>query len=220
MAHASHQENRLVHVYRRLIALCTCGALLALGVATATAAVAGGSDAPPAAATATALSPAVFLPGGMLGLQIGSPWASTRKNAALGRLTCQQTGTAGSFDEVCFFKMASRVAGAEIHDGFIARKGDRVVLIGTGIAIKDADDPLAESVMRNLEARVHAGYQHTGSNVLFVNMPQTHMSAGELAGFAETAPVLLVELEPTDRELAVFYGYLAPVNAFSALTAN
>jgi hypothetical protein len=203
------------------IALCACGVLLgaAAGAAAAGTPAAGDSDAPAPAAIAAA-SPAVFLPDGMLGLQIGSPWASTRKNAALGRLTCQQTGTAGSFDEVCFFKIASRVAGAEIHDGFIARKGDRVVLIGTGIAIKDADDPLAESVMRNLESRVHAGYQHTGSNVLFVNMPQKHMSAGELAGFAETAPVLLVELEPMDRELAVFYGYLAPVNAFSALTAN
>jgi hypothetical protein len=41
-----------------------------------------------------------------------------------------------------------------------------------------------------------------------------------LAGFSHTAPVLLVELEPKGRELAVFYGYLDSVNAFSALAAD
>jgi hypothetical protein len=46
------------------------------------------------------------------------------------------------------------------------------------------------------------------------------MSAQEMKGFSRTAPVLLVELEPKGNELAVFYGYLAPVNAFSALASN
>jgi hypothetical protein len=32
--------------------------------------------------------------------------------------------------------------------------------------------------------------------------------------------VLLVELEPKGNELAVFYGYLASVNVFSAMTAD
>jgi hypothetical protein len=46
------------------------------------------------------------------------------------------------------------------------------------------------------------------------------LSATELAGFSRAAPVVLVELEPTGHELAVFYGYLDSVNAFSALTAE
>jgi hypothetical protein len=167
------------------------------------------------------VAPAAFFPGGMLGVQIGSAWEASKNSPALSHLACQpNAGTADSFDEVCFFKTSGRVAGAETHDGFIVRKGDRVVMIGTGIAIKDPDDPLAETVMRDFESRVHARFQQTGADVLFVNMPEKHLSAGEFAGFSQTAPVLLVELEPKGNELAVFYGYLAPVNTFSALTAE
>jgi hypothetical protein len=169
----------------------------------------------------TPVSPAVFLPGGMLGVQIGTSWEMSKKSPTLSQLTCQPNdGAAGSFDEVCFFKTSSRVAGAETHDGFMVRKGDRVVLIGTGIAIKNADDPLAEAVMRDFQLQVHAHFQQTGADVLFVNLPEKRLSAGELVGFSQTAPVLLVELEPKGNELAVFYGYLAPVNAFSALTSD
>jgi hypothetical protein len=124
------------------------------------------------------------------------------------------------FDEICFFQTSSRVAGAEIHDGFIVRKGDAVILIGTGITIQNPDDPLAETVMRDFASNVHAKFQQTGGDVLFVNLPARHLSAAELQGFSRTAPVLLVELEPKGNELAVFYGYLAPVNAFSALASN
>ena len=46
------------------------------------------------------------------------------------------------------------------------------------------------------------------------------MTAEELLSYSQEAPVLLVQLEPKDNELAVFYGYLAPVNAFDALTSN
>ncbi len=207
-----------------LMALCISGVLVAFAAAGAAE-----LDAPrdPQAPQPVAVAPgapepaAAFFPGGMLGLQIGSPWRSSKKTAALGRLACQLAkDNADLFDEVCFFKTSSRVAGAKIHDGFIVRKGERVVLIGTGISIKDADDPLAESVMRDFEAEVHAGFQHTGADVLFVNMPEKRMSDAELAGFSQTAPVLLVELEPKGHELAVFYGYLASVNAFSAMTAE
>jgi hypothetical protein len=51
-------------------------------------------------------------------------------------------------------------------------------------------------------------------------MPEKHMSSEELLGYSEKAPVLLVQLEPKGNELAVFYGYLAPVNAFGALTSD
>jgi hypothetical protein len=154
-------------------------------------------------------------------VQPGSPWETVKKSPALNRLTCEpSTGAAEVFDEICFFQTAGRVAGAEIHDGFIVRKGDAVILIGTGITIKNPDDPLAETVMRDFASNVHASFQHTGSDVLFVNLPARHMSAQELQGFSRTAPVLLVELEPRGNELAVFYGYLAPVNAFSALASN
>jgi len=167
------------------------------------------------------VSPANFLPGGMLGVQIGSSWEAMRKGAALGKLTCEgRKGNDAAFDEVCFFKTSSRLAGASIHDGFVVRKGDRVVLIGTGIAIKSADDPLAESVVRDLMTQVHSKYQQTGSDLLFVNLPARPMSAGELEGFSETAPVLLVEMEPKGDELALFYGYLAPVNAFSVMAGE
>jgi hypothetical protein len=165
-------------------------------------------------------SPAAFLPGGMLGVQIGSPWAAVKKNPSLVGLDCQPNRGATLFDEVCFFTTSSRWANANIHDGFIVRQGDRVVLIGTGISIKDPDDPLAETVMRACEAQIHARFQQTGADVLFVNMPPNRMSAAELAGFSRTAPVLLVELEPKGNELAVFYGYLAPVNAFRTLSSD
>jgi hypothetical protein len=167
------------------------------------------------------VSPAAFLPGGMLGIQIGSSWEASKKNPSLEQLTCQPASdTADAFDEVCFFKTSNRIAGAEIHDGFIVRRGDQVVLIGTGITIKNPDDPIAEKVMRDFESQVHARFQQTGPDVLFVNLPDRRMSAGELLGFSRTAPVLLVELEPKGNELAVFYGYLTPVNAFSALTSD
>jgi hypothetical protein len=68
--------------------------------------------------------------------------------------------------------------------------------------------------------QVHSKYQQTGSDLLFVNLPARHMSAGELEGFSETAPVLLVEMEPKGDELALFYGYLAPVNAFSVMAGE
>jgi hypothetical protein len=167
------------------------------------------------------VSPAAFFPGGMLGVQLGNPWESTKQSPALSGLKCEPSAdAAGVFDEICYFQTSSRVAGAEIHDGFIVRKGDSVILIGTGITIKNPDDPLAETVMRDFESNVHAKFQQTGGDVLFVNLPARHMSAQELQGFSRTAPVLLVELEPKGNELAVFYGYLAPVNAFSALTSN
>jgi hypothetical protein len=157
----------------------------------------------------------------MLGVQPGAPWETTKRSPALSGLACQPNAdAAGVFDEVCFFHTSSRVAGAEIHDGFIVRKGDAVVLIGTGITIQNPDDPLAETVMRDFSANVHAKSQQTGGEVLFVNLPPRRMSAQELQGFSRTAPVLLVELEPTGNELAVFYGYLAPVNAFSVLASN
>jgi hypothetical protein len=112
------------------------------------------------------------------------------------------------------------VAGAEIHDGFIVRKADHVALVGTGISIKNAEDPLAESVVQNFQTQIHSAFQHTGDNVLFVKMPARHLSASELEGFSKTAPVLLVQLESKSHELAVLYGYLAPVNAFGSLTAD
>jgi hypothetical protein len=166
-------------------------------------------------------SPAAFFPGGMLGVQLGAPWETIKRTPALNGLNCQpSTQAAEVFDEVCFFHTSSRVAGAQIHDGFIVRKGDAVVLIGTGITIQNPDDPLAETVMRDFSANVHAKSQQTGGEVLFVNLPSRRMSAQELRGFSRTAPVLLVELEPTGNELAVLYGYLAPVNAFSVLASN
>jgi hypothetical protein len=202
----SNPEKRVVH-FRGLAGICLLGVLG--WVATAQA----GELDPP--------SPAAFFPGGMLGVQIGSSWEATKKSIALDCLACQRNHDRTEvFDEICFFKTTARVAGAQIHDGFIVRKQDRLVLIGTGITIKDADDPLAESVMRDFESQVHAKYQQTGADVLFVTLPEKHMTAGELAGYAQTAPVLLIELESKDKELAVFYGYLASVNAFSALASE
>ncbi len=167
------------------------------------------------------VEPATFFPAGMLGLQIGNSWEASKKNPSLNQLTCEASGGKSDvFDEVCFFKTSSRISGAQIRDGFIVRKGDRMVLIGTGISIHNADDPVAEKVMRDFESQIHAKFQQAGPDVLFVNLPDKRMSAAELSGFSQTAPVLLVELEPKGNELAVFYGYLAPVNAFSAMTAD
>jgi len=203
----------MVHLCRSAIGIALLAGLFASISARA------GDSAPSAAPEP--MSPAAFLPGGMLGVQLGSPWETTKKSPSLSRLTCEpSTDAVEVFDEICFFQTSSRVAGAEIHDGFIVRKGDEVVLIGTGITIKNPDDPLAELVMRDFASNVHAKFQQTGSDVLFVNLPARHMSAEELQGFSRTAPVLLVELEPKGNELAVFYGYLAPVNAFSALASN
>jgi hypothetical protein len=171
----------------------------------------------------TPAAPTAFLPGGMLGVQIGAPWEQSKHNPALQRLSCQDIDNdAKDFDEVCFFHTpaASRVAGAEIHDGFIVRKDDRVVLIGTGISIKSADDPLAEAVVRSFETQVHAAFQHVRDEVLWVNMPARHLTPEELAGYSQRAPVLLLQLEHQASELAVLYGYLAPVNVFGALTAD
>ena len=203
----------MVHLCRSAIGL----ALLA-GMLASTSAQAGDSA---ASAAPEPMSPAAFLPGGMLGVQLGSPWEASKKSPSLSHLTCEpSTAATEVFDEICFFQTSSRVAGAEIHDGFIVRKGDAVILIGTGITIQNPDDPLAETVMRDFASSVHAKFQQKGSDVLFVNLPARHMSAQELQGFSRTAPVLLVELEPKGNELAVFYGYLAPVNAFSALASN
>jgi hypothetical protein len=203
----------MVHLCRSAIGIGLLASLFASMAARA------GDSAP--ASGSDPVSPAAFLPGGMLGVQLGSPWEASKKSPALSGLTCEPSkGGADVFDEICFFQTSSRVAGAEIHDGFIVRKGDAVVLIGTGISIKNPDDPLAETVMRAFASNVHAKFQQTGGDVLFVNLPARHMSAEELQGFSHTAPVLLVELEPQGNELAVFYGYLAPVNAFSALASN
>lgn len=167
-------------------------------------------------------TPAAFLPEGMLGIQLGGSWAESKQNPSLHELACQPTPDVTDFDEVCFFRAAtaSRVAGAEIHDGFIVRKGDHVVLVGTGITIKNADDPLAESVVQSFQSKINSSFQHTGDNVLFVKLPARHLTAEELLGYSKKAPVLLVQLEAKSHELAVLYGYLAPVNAFGSLAAD
>ena len=167
-------------------------------------------------------TPAAFLPGGMLGIQLGGSWQRSKQNPSLRELNCQAVKDATDFDEVCFFKAsaASRVGGAQIHDGFIVGKGGQVVLVGTGISIKDADDPLAESVVQVFQSQINSAFQHTGDNVLFVKLPARHLSAEELAGYSKKAPVLLLQLESKTNELAVLYGYLAPVNEFGSLTAD
>jgi hypothetical protein len=203
----------MVHLCRSAIGLGLMAGLFASMSAQA------GDSAPSAAPDP--MSPAAFFPGGLLGVQLGNPWEASKRSPSLSHLSCEpSTGAAEVFDEICFFQTSSRVAGAEIHDGFIVGKGDAVILIGTGITIQNPDDPLAETVMRDFASNVHAKFQQTGGDVLFVNLPARHMSAAELQGFSRTAPVLLVELEPKGNELAVFYGYLAPVNAFSALASN
>jgi hypothetical protein len=167
-------------------------------------------------------TPAAFMPGGILGIQLGGSWERSKQNPSLHELNCQAVKDANDFDEVCFFKAsaASRVGGAQIHDGFIVGKGDQLVLVGTGISIKNADDPLAESVVQSFQAQINSAFQHTGDNVLFVKLPARHMSAEELAGYSKKAPVLLLQLESRANELAVLYGYLAPVNEFGSLTAD
>jgi hypothetical protein len=167
-------------------------------------------------------TPAAFLPGGVLGIQLGGSWQRSKQNPLLQKLDCQAVTDANDFDEVCFFKASatSRVGGAQIRDGFIVGKGDQVVLVGTGISIKNADDPLAESVVQAFESQINSAFQHTGDNVLFVKLPARHLSAAELDGYSKKAPVLLVQLEAKSNELAVLYGYLAPVNAFGSLTSD
>ncbi len=167
-------------------------------------------------------TPAAFMPGGMLGIQLGGSWQASKRNPSLAHWSCQDLNGGDDFDEVCFFRASgpTRVAGAQIHDGFIVRKADHVALVGTGISIKNAEDPLAESVVQNFQTQIHSAFQHTGDNVLFVKMPARHLSASELEGFSKTAPVLLVQMESKSHELAVLYGYLAPVNAFGSLTAD
>jgi hypothetical protein len=204
-----------VHPYRLTLNL-TAPALLLLLIGAAPAISA------PRADDLEPQTPAAFLPGGVLGIQLGGSWQRSKKNPSLHQLDCQAVKDANDFDEVCFFKAsaASRVGGAQIRDGFIVGKGDQVVLVGTGISIKNADDPLAESVVEAFESQINSAFQHTGDNVLFVKLPARHLSAEELAGYSKRAPVLLVQLEAKSNELAVLYGYLAPVNAFGSLTSD
>jgi hypothetical protein len=175
------------------------------------------------AATNEPPTPAAFLPSGMLGVQLGSNWTATKKTPGFEELTCQSLveNSQGLFDEVCYFKTAtsSRVGGAAIHDAFMVGKADRVVLIGTGIAIKSAEDPLADSVIANFQAQIHTEYQHRGSHVLFASIPRK-LSDSELQAYSQKVPVLLVQLETGGTELGVLYGYLAPVNAFDALMSD
>jgi len=200
-----------------------CAAAMALGLA-GSLGLAGAVASDSVVSDLDPLTPAAFMPGGMLGMQIGASWAESKKNKSLGHLSCQAVEPkADEVDEVCFFNtpVASRLAGAAIHDGFIVRKGDRVVLIGTGISIKSADDPLAEAVVRSFQTQVHCAYQQTGDDVLFVHMPAHRLTAKQLDGYSQRAPVLLVQLDPkTHQELAVLYGYLAPVNLFGAIGAE
>jgi hypothetical protein len=211
------QEN-LVHQDRRLPLYRSVS-----GIALAVLMMSGSSvsSSAPNADDLSPQTPAAFMPGGMLGIQLGGSWKESKLNPSLQDLNCQAIDDdANEIDEVCFFRASSRVGGAEIHDGFIVRKGDHVVLVGTGISIKNAEDPVAESVMQSLQAQVHSAYQHTGDDVLFVKLPGRHMSADELLVFSRSAPVLLVQLESKTNELAVLYGYLAPVNAFGAMTSD
>jgi len=203
-----------VHPYRLPLILTAVFACLLIGVSPVSGA--------PRADDLEPQTPAAFLPGGMLGIQLGGSWQRSKQNPLLQQLDCQAVKDASDFDEVCFFRAAaaSRVGGAQIHDGFIVGKGDQVVLVGTGISIKNADDPLAESVVQAFQSQINSAFQHTGDNVLFVTLPARRMSAAELAGYSKKAPVLLVQLETKTHELAVLYGYLAPVNAFGSLTSD
>lgn len=91
---------------------------------------------------------------------------------------------------------------------------------GLGIGIADADDPRAEAVMQCSNLKCTRVSNPPVPTFYSSTCRQRRMSAGEMAGYAQTAPVLLVEPEPKSNELAIFYGYLASVNAFSALTAE
>jgi hypothetical protein len=182
--------------------------------------VIGGLAGPSSADDLEPQTPAAFLPGGMLGIQLGGSWRQSKRNPSLHKLNCQALRDASDFDKVCFFRTSTAIGGAPIHDGFIVGKGDQVVLVGTGISIKNADDPLAESVVRAFQSQINAAFQHTGDNVLFVTLPARHLSADELHGYSKRAPVLLLQLEAKTNELAVLYGYLAPVNTFGALTSD
>jgi hypothetical protein len=169
-------------------------------------------------------SPTAFLAAGMLGIQLGDNWEHSKELPALQQVTCQpaETESLALFDEVCFFQVAgsSRVAGAPIHDGFIVGKAHRVILVGTGIAVKNAEDPLADSVIASFQSQIHVIYQHRGSHVLFANLPTRKVSDDELQAYAQRVPVLLIQLEAPGTELAVLYGYLAPVNAFETIAAD
>ena len=69
------------------------------------------------------LTPAAFMPGGLLGVQVGGSREESKKSKSLESLSCQPVNSDDA-DEVCFFKSpaASLVAGAPIHDGFIVRR--------------------------------------------------------------------------------------------------
>jgi hypothetical protein len=165
--------------------------------------------------------PAAFLPGGMFGIQLGASWDSAKKSPLIKRLSCAPKSNHGAvFDEVCFFQSSSRLAGASIRDGFIVRKGNQLVLIGATIGIKNVDDPRAETLMRGLQTQVHAKFQQSGNEVVFADMPDQGLSKGTLAGLAQQLPVLLVELESEQTVLGVLYGYLGPVNAFTAVVGE
>jgi len=169
-------------------------------------------------------APAAFLPQGLLGIQLGDNFEKSKGLAALSELTCQgaEAEALSLFDEVCFFQMAdsSRVAGAPIHDGFIVGKAHRVILVGTGISVKNAEDPQADAVIASFQSQIHVLYQHRGSHVLFADMPKQKMTDTELQDYAQRLPVLLVQLEAPGTELAVLYGYLAPVNAFESIASD
>jgi hypothetical protein len=218
MHHPRHCRSRWSYAGAMVLALAMAGISPGYGIAA--------FDAPSLGAARgdelVPQTPAAFLPGGMLGIQLGGSWQASKQNHSLHQLACQSTPDASDFDEVCFFRTSadSRVAGAEIHDGFIVRKDDHVVLVGAGITIKNADDPLAESVVQTFRSKIHADFQHTGANILFATLPARHLTAEELAGFTSRAPVLLVQLEVKTNELAVLYGYLGPVNVFGALASD
>jgi hypothetical protein len=95
----------------RWLSSTTCGLLLLSGATL--------SSGRPLVDDLVPQTPAAFLPGGMLGIQLGGSWKESKQNPSLHELACQATKDAADFDEVCFFRTsaASRVAGAEIHDG-------------------------------------------------------------------------------------------------------
>jgi hypothetical protein len=62
-------------------------------------------------------TPAAFLPGGVLGIQLGGSWQRSKQNPSLHQLNCQAVKDASDFDEVCFFRAstASRVRHGHQH---------------------------------------------------------------------------------------------------------